>query len=54
MAKKTTGQKTGRINVKKLKGDPKELTVKGQKKVKGGINRPRVDVAEEFPFLVTK
>jgi hypothetical protein len=34
---KTTGQKTGRINVKKLKGNPKELTAKEQKKVKGGL-----------------
>jgi hypothetical protein len=36
MTNKTTGRKTGRINVKKLKGDPKELTAKEQKKVKGG------------------
>jgi hypothetical protein len=40
MPTKTTGQKTSRINVKKLKGNPKgnakELTPKEQKKVKGG------------------
>ena len=40
MAPKTSGQKTGRINVKKLKGSPKELTAKDQKKVKGGLASP--------------
>ncbi len=38
MANKTTGQKKiGRTSVKKLKGNPKELTAKEQKKVKGGL-----------------
>ena len=37
MANKTTGQKTGRIKVKNLKGNAKELSAKEQKKVKGGL-----------------
>ena len=50
MPKKTAGKKMGRINVKKLKGNPKgnpkELTAKEQKKVKGGLTTTRkiVDV----------
>lgn len=36
MANKPTGRKTGRINVKKLKENPKELNATEQKKVKGG------------------
>ena len=36
MATKTSGQKTSRTNVKKLKGNPKELTATEQKKVRGG------------------
>ena len=36
MPSKTTS-KTSRINVKKLKGNPKELDAKQLKKVKGGI-----------------
>ncbi len=37
LAPKTSGQKTGRVNVKKLKTSAKELTAKDQKKVKGGL-----------------
>lgn len=36
MPTKTAGQKIRRINVKKLKEEPKGLTAKEQKKVKGG------------------
>ncbi len=44
MATKTTGQKTRRTSVKKLKEPPKELTAKEQKKVRGGIFvRPRTN-----------
>jgi hypothetical protein len=38
MATKTSGKKTGRINVKRLKENPKEITTKEQKKVKGGLD----------------
>ena len=37
MRTKTTGQRAGRINVKKLKANPKELSVKQLKKVRGGV-----------------
>lgn len=47
MATKTTGQKTARIKIKKLKGNPKELTAKEQKKVKGGLASSAATVRTE-------